>query len=101
MEFLINRVDKQKGDVKDKDNSKIGIYLCKSVLEVFLDMIADFFADIFASSQQHHGVLFEEERVVDIGIACSHGPLVDDDGLGFPDFQHGHTGNGTVGVFQS
>lgn len=63
-------------------------------------MGSEFLADVLAAAEQHLGVLFEEERVVDVSIAGTHGTLVDDHGLGLPDLQHGHTGNGALGVLE-
>ena len=67
---------------------------------VIFDVVPQFFANIFTSSQQHHGVFFEEEGVVDIGVSGTHGPFVDDDALGLPDFEDGHAGDWAVGVFE-
>lgn len=64
-----------------------------------IDMVSQLLAYVLASSQQHHRVLLEEERVVDVSVSSTHSSLVDYDVLGTPDLQHRHTSDGTFRVF--
>jgi hypothetical protein len=66
-----------------------------------IDLVSQLLADVFASSQQHHRVLLEEERVVNVSVSSTHRTLVDNHVLSTPDLQHRHTCNGTFGVLQS
>ena len=66
-----------------------------------LDMVPNFLADLLSSSQQHHRVLLEEERVVDIGVTCSHGSLVHHYCLRLPDLQDWHACDWALWVLQS
>lgn len=71
-----------------------------SFLIVALHVISKLLTNILASSEQHHSVLLEEKRVVNISVSSSHRALVHHHSLGFPHLQNGHAGNGTVRVFK-
>jgi hypothetical protein len=45
-------------------------------------------------AEQHAVVVLVEQRVVDAGVAGGHAALHHDAGLGLPDFQHRHAGDG-------
>eukprot|EP00053_Salpingoeca_punica_P012955 m.116409 g.116409 ORF g.116409 m.116409 type:complete len:1093 (-) comp16076_c1_seq1:125-3403(-) len=57
-------------------------------------------ADGLCVAEEHVGVGLEEDRVVDVGVACAEGALHDDDLLGVPDGEDGHAGNGRIRVVQ-
>lgn len=66
-----------------------------------VDVVPHLLAHVLATAQQHHSIFLEEQRVVDICIARSHGSLVHNDLLGTPDLQHRHSSNGAVRILQS
>lgn len=51
---------------------------------VSLNVVSNFFTDVFSTSEQHHRVLFEEEWVINISVSGTHGSLVNNDSLGLP-----------------
>lgn len=64
-----------------------------------VQVVAQLLADILGTSQEHTAVGLEEQWVIDIGVACSHSSLVNNDVLGVPHFQNWHTSNRAVWVF--
>mmetsp|Transcript_64157 Transcript_64157/g.106061 ORF Transcript_64157/g.106061 Transcript_64157/m.106061 type:complete len:216 (-) Transcript_64157:2486-3133(-) len=63
-----------------------------------MDLLAQRRAVLLRVAQQHVGVGLVEHGVLDPGVAGGQGPLENDALLGEPDLQHGHPGNGRVGV---
>lgn len=72
-----------------------------SSLVMTLDIMSQLLTHVFSSSQQHHRVLLEKQRIVDISVSCSHRSLIDHNGFGLPYFQNGHTGDRTVRILDS
>lgn len=54
---------------------------------------------ILRVTEQHVGVVIEEQRILHTGVASvAHRALEDDDLLGIPHAHDGHAGDGTVGL---
>ena len=73
-----------------------------SVLAVVLvELLVELLEDRLGVSEEHLGVLLEEERVRDVGVAGSHRSLDDDAVLGLPHSEDRHAGDRGVRVLLS
>lgn len=72
-----------------------------SLFVILSQFVIELLQDWLGVSQEHLGVLLEEQWVGDISVSSSHGSLNDDDVLGVPDLKDGHSGDGRVWIFLS
>ena len=63
--------------------------------------MSQFLTNFFSTTQKHHSILFEKQRIVNISIPCTHGSFINDNVFRFPYFKNWHTCNWTVWVLNS
>ncbi len=80
--------------------SLIVVFHDRSSLIMPLDIVPQLLTHLFPPTEQHHSILLEKQGIVNIRIPSSHCPLINDHIFRPPHFQHRHTCNRTVRIFQ-